>query len=195
MIPRLMYSAPEQRPERRAADHYPTPAWLIEEALALVEIEPKRILDPGAGCGRWGAAARARWPDAFLAGWDIRPLPSPRHYDFWWSDDVLLDSFDRPFDLIMGNPPYCQAEEFVRFGLRSSSFSGELIFLLRLPFLAGQKRRDGLFREWAPYQVAVCSKRPSFSPDGRTNSEDFCLIHWRKDWRGETRLRWLGSFS
>jgi hypothetical protein len=77
----------------------------------------------------------------------------------------------------MGNPPYSHAEEFVRQGYDLLSVGGSLIFLLRLAFLEGQARRDELFQDMPPYQVAVCSKRPSFSGDGKTNATAFAVFH------------------
>jgi hypothetical protein len=91
----------------------------------------------------------------------------------------------------MGNPPYRHAEEFIRHGYDLLSVGGSLIFLLRLAFLEGKARRDGLFREMPPYQVAVCSKRPSFSGDGRTNATAFAVFHWRAGYRGAPLLTWL----
>jgi hypothetical protein len=92
---------------------------------------------------------------------------------------------------VIGNPPYREAEAFIRRGLSMLDPGGHLIYLLRLAFLEGQKRRDGLFRELPPFQAAVCSKRPSFTGDGKTNATAFTLLHWVRGYRGETRLSWL----
>lgn len=187
----LLYTDKEKRPTRVALDHYPTPSWVCEEALKLCWDCAYRVLDAGAGAGAWGEAARQRWPQAWIAGVEIREiLPPPPAYNVWAEIDFLAYSPPEKFDVIMGNPPYSDAEDFVRKAMSLLQPAGDLVMLFRLPFLASVKRRDGLFKEFKPRRVAICSKRPSFNGKG-TNSEDFCLIHWEPHWYGETRLCWI----
>ncbi len=190
-----------KRPARREADYYPTPLWVIEEALNLVEGLPERILDPGAGEGQWGAVARQRWPLSYVEGVEVREIGArPKDYDLWTTGDFLDNPVDQqgyhwppigPFDLVMGNPPYAHSEAFVRHGLSLLREGGELVFLLRLQFLCGQARARGLYREHPPADIAFCAKRVSFYGGG-TGSEDYCVLHWVKGWHGESRVHWVG---
>lgn len=187
----------KELPPRREQDHYPTPPWLAEKALQLIREPPATILDPGAGNGVWGRAARRRWPDAYIQAIEIRPMPieSTLGYDSCLCNDYLEDSREpqpEPADLICGNPPYRLIEPFIRRSLELLNRHGEILFLARLAFLAGQKRRDGLFREHPPRTVAVCSKRPGFNAgNNRTNATDFAVLLWQKGWSGRTEVDWL----
>lgn len=92
------YTAPpdvkEKCSDRADFDHYPTPLPLCRTALGLVRemvtlpIGPSVpcILDPGAGSGPWGTAARELWPDSHITGVEIREdAPQPPCYNEWFS--------------------------------------------------------------------------------------------------------------
>jgi hypothetical protein len=186
-----IYCDRSQLPARRDYDHYPTPQHTVLGALGLIEKAPGRILDVGAGDGTWGRVARQLWPACHLEGIEVRFDEKPSDYDEWHIGDFAVSQPNGRFDLVMGNPPYSHAENFVRRGYNLLSVGGSLVFLLRLAFLEGQARRDGLFHEIPPYQVAVCSKRPSFSGNGRTNATAFAVFHWRAGYGGTPILSWL----
>lgn len=177
-------------------DHYPTPPGLALAALRLFPFQPKTILDPGAGTGVWGSVARELWPGAFICGVDNTFPDKPPAYDLWRVHDYLSDeaAVYSGADLVVGNPPYRSAEEFVRQALRDVMPSGMIIFLLRLAFLEGQARMAGLWREWPPTSVHVLGKRPSFTGDGKTDATAYAVYVWRKsaglpNWK--TTLDWL----
>src|SRR5579864_5598197 len=153
--------------KRRPQDFYPTPPRLAQKAIDLIpqRIQPRRVLDPGAGTGVWGEAARSRWPDAEIDGIDIRDYaeasaragvkassrangkPSAtrnKAYTNWWTDDYLSAQLQGGYDLIIGTPPYSQAEKFVRRSIKLLKPEGQLLFLLRLSFLEGRTRARGL---------------------------------------------------
>lgn len=179
---------------RREHDNYPTPRGLVEAALTLLPsgLAPASVLDPGAGGGAWGKAARARWPQAHLTGIELRPERKPRAYDRWLrGTDFLSWCGDERFALILGNPPYREAEAFVRAALALLAPDGYLLFLLRLGFLAGQARGAGLWRDHPPARVAVCSRRPSFTADGKTDGSEYALFLWSPGHRGAYEGLWL----
>lgn len=189
-------------PERRDHDYYPTDLLTVTRILSRFQLEPTperryqyphRILDPGAGSGNWGKMARNFWPLTNLTGCELRDTPKPPDYDSWLLGDFvrLYQGMWPAFDLVMGNPPFKEAEAFVRAGLPLLHPQGHMIFLLRLAFLEGQARRDGLFTEHPPKYVWTCSKRPSFTEDGKTNATAFAAFVWQKGWEGETVLSWL----
>ncbi len=181
-------------PARRPYDEYPTPGYLCDQGVALIKGTPKRVLDPGAGPGgAWGKAARARWPKAWIEGVEIQTVENPGGYNLWWkATDYLTGWPTQPaFDAIIGNPPYCLLEPFIATSLKRLAPGGQILFMTRLAFLEGQKRRDTLWREHRPAKVWICSKRPSFQADNKTNSTAFCLVYWVNQWRGETTLGWL----
>lgn len=101
--------------ERDDFDDYPTPIELCRAALAecpLASTQPKArlyIMDPGAGRGNWGTAAREIWPNSVIYGIEVRTLNQPPAYDYWLTGDYIfrpsLYKLDR-FDMVIGNPPY-----------------------------------------------------------------------------------------
>ena len=179
-------------PKRQDFDFYPTPLAVAQDALTHVPImiNPTCILDPGAGTGVWGKAARGLFPQSTITGIDLRPVPKVPAYNFWFHADYLLMDAAPVFDLVIGNPPYKYAEQFVRQSMKMLEIQGCLILLLRLNFLESQSRATGLWREHPPLKVVVSSKRVSFTGDGKTNATAYAYFIWQKGWKGETRLLW-----
>lgn len=176
------------RRERHRLDQYFTPPEFARAGLALVEGEPRWILDPGAGQGVWGEAARERWPYATIIGVEIERRDCPHAYSGWWPQDYLQREFGR-FDLIVGNPPYAQATQFIRHSLAQLNYGGVCVFLLRLAFLESERRGKGLFKEHPPEVVSVAMRRPKFYGSGG-GATAFCFVKWRNGHQGATRLTW-----
>lgn len=197
-------------PARRAHEHYPTEPALIRAALERYALAkggaPGYILDPGAGDGRWGQAAKALYPGAHLAGVELREVEEPAGFDYWLSGGDFLD-FDPGFawvryGLIVGNPPYGPrldsgrrdakgrkvlvplAEMFIRRGFDLLAPGGRMIYLLPLQLQAGKDRYHNLWVTHPPTLVAIVSPRPSFglNTKGRrgTNGTDYGLFVWDK---------------
>lgn len=195
-----IYSSKKMR-ERDGFDHYPTPLEHSRAGVSLVPVthRPEYILDPGAGTGVWGKACRERYPEAIICGTDIRPLPRPNVYDFWFSGgyNYLLNQEENIFDLVVGNPPYGQfegkkdvllAEKFCRISLRLLKFGGFLVFLLPITFIAGQKRALGLYNTNPLYYLCPSAERPSFTGDDKTDATEYSFYIWRKGYRGTSAL-------
>lgn len=179
-------------------DFYPTPIEVCQMALDLVTLNNPHpfIIDPGAGTGVWGCAARYKWPNAEISGCDIRDLPQPPWYDQWIPNwNFVHQTVGGGADLTMGNPPFKEAEEFVRKAHRMTLDGGYIEFLLRLAFLEGQERGQGLWREFPPQSVHVMSARPSFITEGpkkgRTDATAYAIYIWQKGWQGQTTLSWV----
>lgn len=192
----MIITTDKQLRPRDPDDFYPTPDWCCSGALALLpaDLSPCWIVDPGAGAGPWGAAARRRWPLATIAGYELRETVRPASYNDWIIGDFLQQPApEQAPDLIIGNPPYKHAEAFVRRSLDLLWPGGYLVFLLRLAFLEGQARGAGLWREHRPQIVGVCSQRPSFTGDGNTDATAYACFVWCKGWHGETRLTWIAN--
>lgn len=79
--------------------------------------------------------------------------------------DYLKLNSSKKYDIIIGNPPFSLAKEFVEKSLDLLNENGVLIFLLRTAFLESKKR----FEFWQSNPVTglyVLSKRPSFLSRG-----------------------------
>jgi hypothetical protein len=194
-----------ERP-RREYDFYETPIELAKEALRRFLLDENKhrlydVLDPGAGRGVWGEAILNiyHYP-VNLDGIEIQDVSPSESYDRWHHGDYLQDKWsnltdDRLFDLVVGNPPYSLAEEFIRQSFYTLCEGGYCYFLLRLAFLESKKRHFGLFTDWQPKRVYVLSRRPSFftTKSGRktTDALSYAMFLWQKGWVGDTVLDWM----
>ena len=169
--------------ERRKNDAYYTPDALAEaivEALdgpGLIEW----VLEPHVGGGAFARAVKRRWSGVRVNGLDIDPeAAGQRDCDRFEVGDFLslpkpLDPDDPP-TLIIGNPPFKDAEAHIRQALSIVAPGGSVVFLLRLAMLES-KRRVALWREHPPTEVLVLPKRPSFT-GGSTDSAAYAVFRW-----------------
>ena len=180
-------------PERHDFDFYATPPGFARAALAQLPnwFKPRCILDPGAGTGVWGRAARERWHGSLITGVEIRDVARPAAYNFWFNNGFQHVIQKAPcFDLVIGNPPFKDAEMFVQGALAMLEDYGFLMYLLRLNFVAGQDRFAELWCGNTPLKkVIVAPKRINFTGD--SNPHDHALFVWQKGYVGETSLGWM----
>jgi len=186
--------------KRHASDFYETPYPLTEAALNYVRsgfgiYAPELILDPGAGLGVWGKAARGIWLSSpTIVGIEPERDTQP-YYDMWYRDDYLSlaqqwrgNVKTRP-DLIVGNPPYRLAQQFIEASRAIVAQHGLIVFLLRLNFLAGRLRRE-FWKRHQPGYVVVCIERPSFTHDGGSDATEYSLFVWGDRFL-DTRVAWM----
>lgn len=183
--------------KRNAHDFYPTPRYICDRALDLLDWNWKDsvdykpfILDPGCGTGVWGQAALARWPQATVDGVEIRDVPLPTGYRYIFRGDFRLQDTGLDYDLVIGNPPFAFAEQFVRVGLANLKLHGYLLYLLPLQFLEGEKRRTGLFRHLPPREVHIAG-RVSFTGNGKSDNTPYAIYIWQQGWVGTPSLKWM----
>lgn len=175
----IIMTTRELRP-RQPQDFYPTPALLAYQMCKLAKPGRELILDPGCGEGVFGHAAASIYPDAVLHGIDVEPRYDGGVYDQYLVGDYLAHETGWRYDLIVGNPPYRMAEQFIRKSVSLLAANGEIIFLLRLNFLGSQGRMRGLWQECPPSYVYALGKRPSFTGDNRTDATEYAVYHWVK---------------
>ncbi len=169
---------------RRNGDYYRTPSWTVEALLAVASLEGP-ILEPGCGDGAilTALAAHGLSPltgielERGLAETAARSLPTAR---ILWGDflDEASDQVLGHPAIIIGNPPYTQAEAFVRRGLGLLAPAGHLYFLLRVGFLETRGRRDLFDGRQAGFAGCYAlSRRPSFTGRG-TDATTYAWFHW-----------------
>src|SRR3989304_2322437 len=118
---------------RSKSDYYPTPSEAARAALNLIDMDKVAyVLDPGAGNGVWGTELKKINKYAYLYGVEIQNLvPLKSVYDSWDTVDFLSwNNRFFTFDLIMGNPPYSLAEEFVRHSYSMLGKRGKILYPL-----------------------------------------------------------------
>jgi predicted RNA methylase len=185
---------------RREHDAYMTPIKLAVEMCAQFEKingkQPLSVLEPSAGNGVFLLAAGAvGWDKSHWTCFEIRDEPHPVVPGIMtdWSNKIdFLEVHPSPvvgakFNICIGNPPYKLAKQFVEKALKHAD---NVMFLLRLGFLASKKRSD-LFTYHKPSNVWVLQTRPRFTDVGVDNSE-YCIVHWGPS-RGDTKLHWIGG--
>lgn len=178
---------------RDVLDRYYTPDVLAVACVRALDLrpEPSLVLEPSLGGGAFARAVRARWPKALIQGVDIDPdAPGREHADHLWTGDFRDHPFGSGFSLVIGNPPYRDAEAHVEAAL---ALAPEVAMLLRLGLLAGQKR-SAFWRAHPPAVVHVLSRRPSFTGGG-TDASEYGWFVWSRQlglWGSkEPVIRWL----
>lgn len=173
-------------------DVCPTPPALARTCLRLLDIRPgMKVLEPSAADGRWLRELRAlHGPNFHAHALELRKsmadtlVEGVSPFKAW---DVTTgvryqDFMSRPrggFDLVVGNPPYTFASDFIRHSMFMLGDGGILAFLLRLPFRVPKARR-ALFKQFPVWRYYAPEDRPSFDGDG-TDATEYALFVQRKN--------------
>ena len=177
--------------QREASDYYVTPIGAVRQFLdaacredgnfaALISAPETRILDPCAGGDglhpmSYPEALASRAAPGKMFTVDIREdSPADLRADY-----LSLPPMDPPYDLVISNPPFALAREFVEHALGDVREGGYVVFLLRLNFFGGKKRLD-LWSKIRPLWAFVHHRRMSFTDDGCTDSIEYMHAVWRK---------------
>ncbi|MDN3488757.1 SAM-dependent methyltransferase [Pseudoalteromonas sp. APC 3694] len=169
--------------QRNADDYYVTPHWLIEDFLAAFAEnnmlvcspdEDPRVLDPSAGgCEQYPMSyPTVLEEEGFIVeSWDIR---ADSRADVINLDFLQVKSLKKPYDMIITNPPFNQAQAFTEHALEMVKEGGLVIMLQRLNWLGSQKRKP-MWQKLPLAAVYVHSKRPGFDPEkpSKTDSTEY----------------------
>lgn len=169
--------------KRAAYDFYATPLDVVEKLLAVEDISSaKTILEPSAGKGNICQVIRENGGGNIkLDAVEIRSEEEEVLKQY--CDDVIMGDFltidiDKKYDLIIGNPPFSHAMQFIQKSMDLLEEDGKLIFLLRTAFLESKSR----YQFWQDNPLSnlfVLAKRPSF--DGiSTDSTSYSWFIWDK---------------
>jgi len=155
--------------EREPSDAYFTP---IDVARAIVQrllddnlvTRGCSVLEPSVGKGAFAVAADELLAPNELDVVDLVIQPEIKLLDVndFQQDFLTFDQQPQRYGLILGNPPYADAERHVRHALALLEDNGRLAFLLRVNFLEGKERQRGLWREHPPEYIYVLDRRPTF---------------------------------
>ena len=171
---------------REKNDRYLTPAWCVDRLFenhnfrhSLGDI--RAILEPCAGSGDIALAVEKHLPNR---AWSLCDLDEANHYDLQVagnqeSSSCICDflemspEYERPvYDLIVTNPPFKLAMEFVK---QSFKEARSVAMLLRLNWLASASRQEWM-RMHTP-DVYVLPNRPDFTGSGGDATE-YCWACW-----------------
>lgn len=146
-------SATNRGAKRIEGDSYQTPSYCIDALLPLIDWPKVRtFLEPCRGAGAIY--------DRVSAGRKV-----------WWElsegRDYLTTRHRGRFDLIITNPPYSLAMEFL---LKSLDEADTVIYLLRLHMLGSQATRE-FWNSRPPSHFFPLAKRPNFRRNGADATE------------------------
>lgn len=158
-------------------------------------LEETVIIDSSVGTGTLLEPFRYKcWS---LIGYDI----ADRGYKFvsvqdWLTVKEIPNPRNKP-KVIVQNPPFKLALEFVQHSLELLN-NGELLFSLhRIQFLEGLERFENLYKNKykRPKYVFVFTKRVScITPDIENKGQNavcFAWFMWQKGYRGSTQIKWI----
>lgn len=171
------------------AKRIPDDAYITPDELALAicgrmkALAPVRILEPAAGDGAFIRAARAVWSESSIAALDIREscreACEAAGAAFTALDFASATGLIHGADLIIGNPPFTSAEAFVRQALSKMHDGAWLAFILRVGFY-GAPRHEDFWPRYPERYFAPIAPRPSFTSNGKVDSQEYALFIWQK---------------
>jgi hypothetical protein len=181
-------------------DAYPTPlpvARAICQRLAQMLLPPTYIIEPSAGTGSFLYAAREAWPGAPIYATDIQPGAEPACAATgtqWlgtcdWRNYVSQIALPEG-TLVLGNPPFSQAEEHIRETVMRLPAGGVLAFLLKANFLSGERRARKLWTLPGFRYLLPIAGRPSFIKGEKATNDfnEYCIYVWCAGWAGRPEI-------
>lgn len=157
--------------ERHISDHYRTDKQVIRNFLTEfkkdVPDDFMNILDPCAGGdierGKdvpYPIVLREFYPYSSIGTIDVREnSPASANLDYL-KHDFYFWGETKP-QLIISNPPFLKALEFIQKALKDVSYYGYVVMFLRLNFWGSAKRKEWL-KANMPMYCYIHSERPSF---------------------------------
>ena len=162
--------------KRVERDAYNTPTEAVEALIPHLVLDPTWwMLEPCVGSGN---ILRAFQP--YVGVVEVCEIAEP------YSIDFLTYDAGRRYDLIVTNPPFSLAQEFVTKALELANC---VIMLLPLSFLGSQRRRDW-WRQHPPTAIFILSKRPSFTGKG-TDATEYGWFVIDTTGRQKVGIHWL----
>lgn len=160
-------------------DFYETPPECTRAILPWLTRAP--VLDPCCGDRAILRIVEEEW-DVETYGYDVDPARQP---------DVTRDALAPAIwgacgMLVVTNPPYKLALEFVERALKEVGPTGTVAMLLRLPFLESVRRQG--FHAEHPADVYVFAKRPSFTKNGKTDATAYAWFVWGPNLGGRWQI-------
>jgi len=157
--------------KRRKDDAYFTPSWVTLSILPFLE-PADHALDPCAGNGAILSVLHGLHPAPKCSGIEIDRKKATISRSR--CGDALTTDWPKA-DLVITNPPYSLALEFI-LKAQEQLPHAERAFLLRLNFLGSQGRSE--FHRKYPADIYVLSRRPSFTEDGKTDATEYAWWVW-----------------
>lgn len=181
-------SATNRGSERVESDFYVTPSKTIHRFLEnYYDFNELTILEPSAGNGSICKVIKELYPDSYIVANEIREEENDNLTgcsDEVFHEDYLKFTDKGKYDVIISNPPFSLAQEFLEKSFEIAGRNTDIIMLLRLAFLESKRRHDF----WQKHPLSglyILSERPSFI-NGKTDATAYGWFVWRKSCRDQT---------
>jgi hypothetical protein len=176
-------SATNRGTNRNKNDFYATPKDVVHNILQTINLNKygDNILEPGAGNGNICSTIKKIYPNKHITAIELRKEEEnnlKQCSNIVIIDDYLNMNINCKYDIIIGNPPYSIAIEFINTSLNILNNNGIIIFLLRTAFLESKSRYD-FWQKNPPSGLYTLSKRPSFTGHG-TDATSYSWFTWDK---------------
>jgi len=168
--------------ERDVDDYYRTPGWVTRAVLPWLPAWRDDLFCVDAGAGDGAIADELPYPHDKVMCIERHPhkceVLREKGYRVQRQSWEEFARGKLKVDVVVSNPPYSDAEDFVRRAIRITQNRGGGVsaFLLRLPWLASQSRAS--FHREHPAHVLVLPRRPSFTKNGKTDATDYAWFLW-----------------
>ena len=162
-------------------DSYYTPEDVIHNFLNNYNLDMNglHILEPSAGTGNFCKVLRERYPTSKISAIELNE--ENKNILKLYCDSVKIGDFlsivkNINVDIVIGNPPYSLALEFMEKLFKITKPNTKIIMLLRTAFLESKKRHN--FWQKHPLNgLYTLSQRPSFTGTG-TDATSYSIMVW-----------------
>jgi hypothetical protein len=174
--------------DRKHLDQYYTPQSIADALVDWYAARypwPINVIEPSSGLGSFCRAIRRTMSGVDLLGIDLEPKTEAVEVcDLHLAKDFLTVTCDEQSDLVIGNPPFSDAEAHIRHAITLVKEGGHVAFLLRLAFMESHKRAD-FWSGIRAREILVLRNRPSFTGGG-TDSAAYGFFVFERGYRGAT---------
>lgn len=152
-------SATNRGAKRRPNDFYQTPLYTVESLLKVLNLNKvNSFFEPCKGTGNI---------------YNKIDILDKYYSEILENRDYLTTNLNKNYDLIITNPPFTYAREFIEKSLKEAN---SVWYLLRLNFLESKDRADW-WQDKEPTHLLVLSARPSFTGKG-TDATGYAWFGW-----------------
>lgn len=154
--------------------------------------EGYEILEPACGQGHISKTLKELLPNFNITSTDL----IDRGYGVGGIDFLTYD-YKKMFDVVITNPPFSLAKEFIEKGLKISN--KHVIMLCKIQLLEGTKRKEMFFNTPLKYVYVHTTRQATWKEgkpldsNGKKWATTMCLAWfvWDKDYKGEPIIRWI----
>ena len=164
----------------------------LHEFLKDNSLDDESILEPACGEGHISKTIKEILPNCEILSTDL----IDRGYG-QGGIDFLTHDYGRSFGVVITNPPFSLAKEFIEKGLEVSE--RYVIMLCKIQLLEGAKRKNMFLSTPLKYIYVHTTRQATWKggkpldPKGRKWSTTMCLAWfvWDKTFEGEPIVRWI----